>query len=337
MFKGILIAIVSLLTAIASVFTPPSAEPTMPLVNVNPNPIKQEALAQDLTVMSYNLKCSGEGRYSQESRKDAVCTLIDKYSPDSLGVQEADKNWVGLLNATLTDYANVGTYRDDGISEGESNNIFYKKDKYELVDSGDFWLSKTPDVPSKDWDSACYRICTYAVLKDKQTGFVYAHFNTHFDHVSDVAQAESVALISSKIAEIAPDIPVVLTGDFNFNETVEFVKEARFLDAHIFPYSEREGTEAAAMKNKVPVTVRRERAAKLIEIQNSVRNSLLDEIVDKEPTVSVLFETCSDGFVHGHTDSFLAVTAKSECDLHGEIRKVKLTSHKDGICFGVIQ
>lgn len=221
MFKGILIAIVSLLTAIASVFTPPSAEPTMPLVNVNPNPIKQEALAQDLTVMSYNLKCSGEGKYSQESRKDAVCTLINKYSPDSLGVQEADKNWVGLLNATLTDYANVGTYRDDGISEGESNNIFYKKDKYELVDSGDFWLSKTPDVPSKDWDSACYRICTYAVLKDKQTGFVYAHFNTHFDHVSDVAQAESVALISSKIAEIAPDIPVVLTGDFNFNETVE--------------------------------------------------------------------------------------------------------------------
>ncbi|MBQ5591525.1 MAG: endonuclease/exonuclease/phosphatase family protein [Clostridia bacterium] len=221
MFKGLLSLIVSALTAITAIFTPASAQPTAPLVNVNPNPIKQEILAQDLTVMTYNLKCSGEGKYSQESRKDAICTLIKKYSPDSLGVQEADKNWVGLLNATLTDYANVGTYRDDGISEGESNNIFYKKDKYELVDSGDFWLSKTPDVPSRDWDSACYRICTYAVLKDKATGFVYAHFNTHFDHVSDVAQAESVALISSKIAEIAPDIPVVLTGDFNFNETVE--------------------------------------------------------------------------------------------------------------------
>lgn len=221
MFKGLLRLIVSALTAITAIFTPASAQPTAPLVNVNPNPIKQEILAQDLTVMTYNLKCSGEGKYSQESRKDAICTLINKYSPDSLGVQEADKNWVGLLTATLTDYANVGTYRDDGVSEGESNNIFYKKDKYELVDSGDFWLSKTPDVPSKDWDSACYRICTYAVLKDKTTGFVYAHFNTHFDHVSDVAQAESVALISSKIAEIAPDIPVVLTGDFNFTEAVE--------------------------------------------------------------------------------------------------------------------
>ncbi len=221
MLKGLLRLIVSAITAITAIFTPASAQPTAPLVNINPNPIRQEVLSQDLTVMTYNLKCSGEGKYSQESRKDAVCTLINRYSPDSLGVQEADKNWVGLLNDTLTDYANVGTYRDDGISEGESNNIFYKKDKYELVDSGDFWLSKTPDVPSKDWDSACYRICTYAVLKDKATGFVYAHFNTHFDHVSDVAQAESIALISSKIAEIAPDIPVVLTGDFNFNETVE--------------------------------------------------------------------------------------------------------------------
>lgn len=221
MFKGLLRLIVSAITAITAIFTPASAQPTAPLVNINPNPIKQEMLAQDLTVMSYNLKCSGEGKYSQESRKDAVCTLINKYSPDSLGVQEADINWVGLLTSTLTDYANVGTYRDDGIKEGESNNIFYKKDKYELVDSGDFWLSKTPDVPSKDWDSACYRICTYAILRDKETGFVYAHFNTHFDHVSDVAQAESVALISAKVAEIAPDIPVVLTGDFNFKETVE--------------------------------------------------------------------------------------------------------------------
>ena len=164
MFKGLLRLIVSALTAITAIFTPASAQPTAPLVNVNPNPIMQEALAQDLTIMTYNLKCSGEGKYSQESRKDAICTLINKYSPDSLGVQEADINWVGRLTATLTDYANVGTYRDDGISEGESNNIFYKKDKYDLVDSGDFWLSETPDVPSKDWDSACYRICTYAVF-----------------------------------------------------------------------------------------------------------------------------------------------------------------------------
>lgn len=222
MFKGIFKIIVSVITAVVSFFTPAAVDPSMPLVNVNPNPIKQEVMSQDLTIMTYNLKCSGEGKYSQESRKEGICTNINKYSPDSFGVQEADKNWIALLDEAMPEYDYFGTYRDDGISEGESNNIFYKKDKYELVDAGDFWLSKTPEVPSKDWDAACYRICTYVILKDKQTGFVYAHFNTHLDHVSEVAQAESIALISSKIAEIAPDIPVVLTGDFNFKPTKDF-------------------------------------------------------------------------------------------------------------------
>ena len=132
------------------------------------------------------------------------------------------------------------------------------------------------------------------------------------------------------------DIIVGFPGETeeNFLETVDFVKKARFLDAHIFPYSEREGTEAAAMKNKVPVSVRRERASKLIEIQNDVRDSILDEYIEGEPIVSVLFETSSDGLIHGHTDFFLAVAVKSERDLHGEIHKVKLTHHENGVCYG---
>lgn len=222
MFKGLLRIIVSVLTAIVSFFTPASVKPEAPLVNINPNPIKQEVFEQDLTIMTYNLKCSGEGKYSQESRKEGICDIIGKYSPDSFGVQEADINWVNRLDEAMPEYDHFGTYRDDGVEAGESCTIFYKNEKYELVDAGDFWLSKTPDVPSSDWNSACYRVCTYVILKDKQTGFTYAHFNTHFDHVSEQAQAESVALVSSKIAEIAPDIPVVLTGDFNFNETKSF-------------------------------------------------------------------------------------------------------------------
>lgn len=224
MFKGFINAIIAVLTAITTFFTPATVAPTAPLVNVNPNPVKQEVLAQDLTIMTYNLKCSGEGKYSQESRKEGICTNINKYSPDSFGVQEADINWVNRLVDAMPEYDCFGTYRDDGISEGESNNIFYKKDKYELVDAGDFWLSETPDIPSRGWDAACNRICTYVILKDKTTGFVYAHFNTHLDHVSEVAQSESIALISSKIAEIAPDIPVVLTGDFNFKPTKDLYR-----------------------------------------------------------------------------------------------------------------
>ncbi len=132
------------------------------------------------------------------------------------------------------------------------------------------------------------------------------------------------------------DIIVGFPGETeeNFEETIEFVKEARFLMAHIFPYSEREGTPAAEMPNSVPVEIRRERAARLTEIQNSVRDSLLDEIISSGAEVNVLFETYSNGIAHGHTDNFLEVSVPSKCDLHGQIHAVKLTSHKDGICFG---
>ncbi|MBQ2847416.1 MAG: endonuclease/exonuclease/phosphatase family protein [Clostridia bacterium] len=193
-------------------------DPTLPLKNVNPNPIVESAKTQDLTIMTYNVKIRGDGLRANEKRLPLIVDTIVENAPDSFGLQEADKDWVESIAAGLSDYAYIAKYRDDGISEGESTAIFYLKDKYELVKSGFFWLSETPDVPSLGWDAACNRITSYAILKDKTSGFTYAHFNTHLDHVGNIAQAESIALISAKIAEIAPDIPVVLTGDFNFSE-----------------------------------------------------------------------------------------------------------------------
>lgn len=214
---------VSVCLAIASLFTP-QQEPTLtePVgVNINPNPVAEAVSYQDIKVMSFNLKINGDGYQSNENRLPRTLKMIEKHSPDSLGVQEADKWWTDSLEEALPQYARVGTYRDDGISLGESCSIFYLKDKYELVDSGDFWLSETPKTPSWGWDTACPRIVTYAILKNKTTGFVYAHFNTHFDHVGKVAQSESVPLLASRIAAIAPDIPVVVTGDFNVSEGSE--------------------------------------------------------------------------------------------------------------------
>lgn len=216
-------AVVAFIISIITAFTAQIPEtPCIPefyeLTNVNPNPIAESVKTQDITVMTYNLKISGDGLRAVEKRLPYIVDNIRNSSPDSFGVQEADKNWVELLAAEMTDYAHVEKYRDNGIDEGESSAIFYLKDKYDLIDSGHFWLSKTPDEPSTDWNAGCPRICTYAILKDKSTNFVYAHFNAHFDHVSVQARTESVALVSEKIAEIAPDIPVVLTGDFNFDE-----------------------------------------------------------------------------------------------------------------------
>lgn len=222
MYFKLMQKVVALFTAFIAMFTPVTPEegidPTLPLMNVNPNPVAEAVLTQDMKIMSYNVKITGDGLRSNENRLPYIVDTILGEMPDSFGLQEADKAWVDSISAELSDYACIAKYRDDGVSEGESSPIFYLKDKYELVDSGFFWLSETPDVPSLGWDAACNRITSYAILKDKTTGFTYAHFNTHLDHVGNVAQAESIALISSYIADIAPDIPVVVTGDFNFAE-----------------------------------------------------------------------------------------------------------------------
>ena len=220
-FKAMQAVVAFFITLITAIFPQAPSEgikPTLPLTNINPNPIAESVKTQDLKIMSYNLKISGDGIRAVENRLPYIVDTINEHTPDSFGVQEADKNWVESIAAELDNYAHVEKYREDGIEKGEASAIYYLKDKYDLVDSGHFWLSETPEKPSKGWDAACERITSWVILKNKETGFTYAHFNTHLDHVGNIAQAESVALLSANIAKIAPDIPVVLTGDFNFSE-----------------------------------------------------------------------------------------------------------------------
>ncbi len=216
MIDKIISAFFALVTAILSLFYIPT-----PVAQVNPEALPEANKTQAVTVMSYNVYIKGSGEKSPENRTDEVVSNIRKYSPDSFGLQEADEGWMERLPAELTEYAHVGIGRDSDNGGGEASPVFYKKDKYELVDSGTFWLSKTPEKASKAWDAMFKRICTYAVLKDKQTGFTYAHFNAHFDHMGVIARNESVAVVAAKIAEIAPNIPVVFSGDLNDNEETD--------------------------------------------------------------------------------------------------------------------
>ncbi len=180
---------------------------------------------EDITAMTYNVYISGTGELSPESRAPFVIENIKSVSPDSFGLQEADEAWIERIAAGLSDYAYVGHGRDRDLG-GEASPIFYKKDKFELVDSGTFWLSKTPDKPSRGWDAMLNRVCTYAILKDKETGFIYAHFNAHFDHLGVIARQNSIALVSCKIAEICPNLPIVFSGDLNDSEGGDMYKKA---------------------------------------------------------------------------------------------------------------
>ncbi len=168
-----------------------------------------------MKIMSFNILCGGPEGHSWPQRKDLVADTIRKEMPDSFGVQEAHYNWMKILVAALPEYDYVGVGRDDGDKEGEFSAVFYQKAKYDLLDSGTFWLSETPEKPGKGWDAACVRVCSWAKLKNKESGKVFVHFNTHLDHIGLVAMQKGAELVTLKAAEIFPDGPAFFTGDFN--------------------------------------------------------------------------------------------------------------------------
>jgi endonuclease/exonuclease/phosphatase family metal-dependent hydrolase len=177
-----------------------------------------------IRIMSFNIRCTNVGIRGWKARIPDVVTTINNGMPDSLGVQEATPAWIKTLNEELGEnYAYVGEGRD-GANKGEYSAIFYLKDKYNLIDSDTFWLSETPETPSKDWDAAFKRICTWAILENKQTGERYIHMNSHFDHVGVEARSQAIKMIVKKSQEYK-DIPAVFTADMNVKEGSENYKE----------------------------------------------------------------------------------------------------------------
>ena len=170
-----------------------------------------------IRVMSFNIRCFGLGVVKRSTRNDEVIGTIEKGMPDSFGVQEATPTWMRYLSRKLDDYDYVGVGRSNGKNSGEFSAIFYLKDKYEVYDSGTFWLSETPDEPSTGWDASMNRICTWAVLENKETGAMYVHINSHFDHKGVEARSKSVDLILEKV-KFYNYLPVVFTADMNIVE-----------------------------------------------------------------------------------------------------------------------
>lgn len=216
--------------------------------------------AQDLKVMTYNIRLSLESDKdnSWDNRKEDALALMSYYHPDYFGVQEAVPQQMVDIKTSLKDYDYVGVGRDDGKNQGEYSAIFYDKNKLEVLKSGTFWLSETPEKPSKGWDAAYNRVCTYAFFKIKKSGKKFLAMNLHFDHVGDVARVNSSKLILEKIKELNPqNLPLTLTGDFNLTDDTEPIKIISQSLDNVFYHSRKPhygpvGTFTAFDVNTVP-------------------------------------------------------------------------------------
>lgn len=172
----------------------------------------------EIKAMSYNIRLSlkSDGENWWENRKNKVVGLMNYYEADFIGMQEVLQVQLDYLKEKLAGYDYIGVARDDGKAAGEYSCIFYKKDKYTLMQQSTFWLSPTPDIPSKGWDAALNRVCTYGLFRNNKTKQQVWVFNTHFDHVGKTARLESAKLIVERIKEFnKKDYPVIVTGDFN--------------------------------------------------------------------------------------------------------------------------
>jgi endonuclease/exonuclease/phosphatase family metal-dependent hydrolase len=187
--------------------------------------------AQSLKVMTYNLRLDldSDGENSWTNRKEFLESQIQFYEPDLFGVQEAKPNQVIDLAAALPQYAYVGIGRE-GVGKGESSNIYYKKEAFKVIQENTFWLSETPNEISKGWDAACHRVCTYVLLQNKVNKQQFWVFNTHLDHVGDLARTNGLQLILSKINSLnSKKLPVLLMGDFNSEPAEERIIELKKL------------------------------------------------------------------------------------------------------------
>jgi len=186
---------------------------------------KKSIVTHLVNVGTYNLRYANHGDSVNGNgwgqRLPVIAHLIQFHDFDIFGTQEGLYHQLEGLKDSLPGYTYIGIGREDGVHAGEHSAIFYKTDKFKLLDSGNFWLSTITDRPNKGWDAVLPRICSWGKFKVNETGFVFYLFNLHMDHRGVKARAESSKLILSKIKEFPAETPVILTGDFNVDQTNE--------------------------------------------------------------------------------------------------------------------
>lgn len=197
--------------------------------------ISYAKVTDDITVMNFNVRCISPedlGEKTWFERAPRVIAQIAENEPDIICFQEVTHVHQGFLKNALKGYGYTIKYRGVGALS-EATPIYYNLKKFELVSDGGFWLSPTPNKMSKGWGAAMKRVCSYVVLRQKSDGKEFAVFNTHLDHVSELARVNGIKLVLDKIKELG-DLPSMLLGDMNalygsdtYNAAIESFDDSR--------------------------------------------------------------------------------------------------------------
>lgn len=193
------------------------------------------AKENEIKIMSFNIRTSSmddDTPNHWDNRKEAVLALIKDQMPDIMGVQEATytDQWKWLKDKLKSSgYDGYGLNRQTGKESGagECPGILYNTKVIKMIDVGTFWLSETPDTPSKGWGARYYRTATWGLFKHIPTDKEFFYINTHLDHEVEKAQIEGMTLISKKFQEYKGKMPLFLTGDLNVEATHKALEAIR--------------------------------------------------------------------------------------------------------------
>lgn len=174
-----------------------------------------DASAQALDVMTFNLRYAHPRPNAWADRRPVVRALLEREAPDIVGTQEGVHTQLTDIETDGPVYAWIGVGRDGG-NRGEFMAIFYRRDRFDPVESGHFWLSDTPEVAgSRSWGNRFARMVTWTRFRDRRTQCEFYVVNTHFDHEVQAAREKSADLLLERVGRFDPSLPVLLLGDFN--------------------------------------------------------------------------------------------------------------------------
>lgn len=170
------------------------------------------------SVMTFNVRGAyfDDGPNCWPNRADLNLELLKRHAPDLIGFQEVQRDNVARYERELSDYLSyIGLPVDIQTHEAQRNAIYWRHERFEFQFASGFYLGPSPETWQTGWGCEWMRAATWVRLRERETGSSFVHLNTHLSAMSGEARDRGAALIVQRLTEIAPDAPVVVTGDFN--------------------------------------------------------------------------------------------------------------------------